>query len=458
MSQAMQQFNQSLQQSKANVADRALAQGNTLVQMSIGGVMQSMALQQYRDLNAVVERVTAEAKLSAENMMYRWTVKKKDGTKDEIKGLSIDAAMVLARNYGNCAAWADLVSETETHWTMVGYFVDRETGFISMRQFRQRKTESHGKFDADRQLDIAFQIGQSKAIRNAVVHGMPEKLKHIIEETAERAVAEELISGGMADAIKKVEKTFAKFDIDRAKLEHRLKKPVAQWGNDELVALRGIYQSIVDGVTSAENEFETPPAQTQAEAADDLLSFDEPAPKTKAEPAPKTKAEPAPKTKAEPAPKTKAEPAPEPPEPPEEIEKPVKAGTTIVPTENILRAYDAMGFSQGELEKLVLLPVDKWGEDEKLFLLNTFKQLRSGETSREKLFPPLVTTETPAQDLFFDEDVPLVETPGVTVVKRFVNGGKGDEATKGKRTRKNSAKKEEETPPAANDGSDDVDF
>jgi hypothetical protein len=58
-------------------------------------------------------------------------------------------------------------------WVFYARFTDIETGFSMERAYRQRKSQSSIKSrDADRQLDIAYQIGQSKAIRNCVVNSL----------------------------------------------------------------------------------------------------------------------------------------------------------------------------------------------------------------------------------------------------------------------------------------------
>lgn len=274
MTRAMSRLSNKMQQQQqqqgaagfaGQAADQGVALGHTMVHMAVGGVVQAVAVQSTRDLVEVQERVQQEAELSAESLMYRWTTKNKDGSRGEVKGLSIEAAMMLARNYGNCCAWADIVAEDQTHWTFQGYFLDRETGFISMRLYRHRKYDgARGRMDPERLQDIEFQIGQSKAVRNATLRGIPEGLKQLAEQTATQSTAKKLTRGGKAKGIEAVKRAFAKYDVKIGHLESRVGKKSKEWIDEDLAVLRQIYQSIVDGETSAENEFDLSGDKKQA--------------------------------------------------------------------------------------------------------------------------------------------------------------------------------------------------
>ena len=53
-------------------------------------------------------------------------------------------------------------------WIIYARLMDLETGFAMTRPFQQRKGQKAMKTDDARALDIALQIGVSKAIRNVV--------------------------------------------------------------------------------------------------------------------------------------------------------------------------------------------------------------------------------------------------------------------------------------------------
>ena len=72
-------------------------------------------------------------------------------------------------------------------WLIYARFTDYETGYSLTRPFQQRKSQRTMGEDADRQRDIAFQIGCSKAIRNVVVNALQSLLRLRLRGGAQRA-------------------------------------------------------------------------------------------------------------------------------------------------------------------------------------------------------------------------------------------------------------------------------
>ena len=137
----------------------------------------AIAVQRPRSISRVTKNVLEEAKLAGSAFFYRWEVKnKKTGRKSTVQGPSIDLAMCVARNYGNCVVDIE-GTETPTHYMLKGVFIDLETGFTVPRLYRQRKNQNiGGDYGDDRSEDIVFQIAQSKAQRNAIVKAVPNWL------------------------------------------------------------------------------------------------------------------------------------------------------------------------------------------------------------------------------------------------------------------------------------------
>lgn len=135
----------------------------------------AITVQKPRNLNEVMRRVLDEARLGGEDMYYSWSVRDAKGNLSVIEGPSINLAMSICRNYGNCVA--GILEDVEDHkdsWVFTGTFVDLETGFTFSRKFRQSKRSTvGGRMDDERKDDIRFQIGQSKAIRNTIIAAMP---------------------------------------------------------------------------------------------------------------------------------------------------------------------------------------------------------------------------------------------------------------------------------------------
>jgi hypothetical protein len=240
----------------SEMGEAVVAGGGTLQKVQTDFVT-AVAVQVPRDKKDVLARVIEECSFDPEGLIYAWTARNKDGSKGKISGPSIKMAMILSREWGNCATDAIVIDETDTHWTFKGFFIDLERGSTTPRLYRQRKPAAgKGRMDKDRTEDIDYQIGQSKAVRNAVVNAMPAWLMNKALKAARGELARELTKGGKADAIAKVKRAFAKWDVTVAMLEKRLDKKSGKWTADDLADLRAVYSAIDDGQTTADDEFD----------------------------------------------------------------------------------------------------------------------------------------------------------------------------------------------------------
>lgn len=231
-----------------------------------------------RDLDKLRTAVIREATYSRDSFFYAWSQNDKSkgpNGKSMIEGVSIDGAMILVRNWGNAACEPDLVDETPAYWLLRATFIDLETGFTSARLFRQRKNQKVGRHDDDRALDIQFQIGQSKAIRNAVVRCVPAWL---VDEAMDAARA------GAADRYKNVaesaERAIKAYDgqhkITQEQLERKLGKKRADWIPSDLVLLNAIFRALKEGMTSLGQEFSEDAAEPEAEDLGEVPPAGEP--------------------------------------------------------------------------------------------------------------------------------------------------------------------------------------
>src|SRR6266853_2553728 len=138
-----------------------------------------------RKTSAVLAEIRALAAAAGEAWYYRWPVKSKNDDSSSstkwIEGPSIKLANDLARVYGNCHVDVRVI-ENDTSWFFYAMFTDLETGFSMTRPFQQRKNQKSIRGSDDRQRDIAFQIGASKAIRNIVVNALQTYADYGFEE------------------------------------------------------------------------------------------------------------------------------------------------------------------------------------------------------------------------------------------------------------------------------------
>lgn len=228
----------------------------------------AVTVQKPRSLEMLRKACMQEASYSRENFTYAWTVadKNSDSGKSLIEGLSIDGAMILLRNWGNAVCEPTLVDETPTHWMMSATFIDLETGFTSSRLFRQRKSQSTGRMDAERSLDIQFQIGQSKAIRNAIARSIPQWL---VDESIEaaKASAAERYKNVAEHAARAIESYKKDFQVSVEQLERKLGKKQPDWIPADVVLLRAIFKGLKEGQTSVGQEFSSDDPVPAAPAA-----------------------------------------------------------------------------------------------------------------------------------------------------------------------------------------------
>jgi hypothetical protein len=221
------------------------------------GCRQAIVVHKARDMKAVENRIMFEAARMGEDFVYAWRQKDKmskepDG-KSLIEGLSIDGAMILARNWGNAAIVPRLVQETMTHFLIEASFIDLELGYTTIRLFRQRKGGAAGDYQDDRKEDIAFQIGQSKAIRNAIDKAIPSWLR------------DEAIEAAKSNAARKYDPPekhipavvdYAKgLGVTEAQLVARVGKPLVGWTPYDIVILRSAFKAIAKRESSVHSEF-----------------------------------------------------------------------------------------------------------------------------------------------------------------------------------------------------------
>lgn len=223
-----------------------------------------------RDMKVVVERVLAEASLAGELCLYGWDVRD-GGTKKRIEGLSIQSAMILARNYGNCIVDISGVIDRVDCWEVKAVFIDLETGVSICRPYRKAKqTKNTAKMrqkDAERAADIEYQTGISKAERNVTLHAMPIWLRHDMIGAAKDGALKKVDSAIEKDGIQKVREMIAdalkKFGVSMEQMEETLDVKMPDWSKHDIFTLRTSLQTLRDGMASVDTVFPGKPADEQ---------------------------------------------------------------------------------------------------------------------------------------------------------------------------------------------------
>ena len=228
-------------------------------QMGRGGALQVVApvgaikVAVERDDAKVLRRIKVLASAAGSRFYYRFPAKNKDGSSSNIEGPSIDCALAVARTWGNCDVDCRVMDEGD-HWIFHARFRDFETGFTLSRAFQQRKGQTTMKTkDPGRALDIVFQIGQSKAIRNVICNALGDVTAFAFEEA--RASFVDRIGSKLDYYRERAINRLAELKIELKRVEAVLGKPAKDWLAHDLARIIAELQAINDGMSSADETY-----------------------------------------------------------------------------------------------------------------------------------------------------------------------------------------------------------
>jgi hypothetical protein len=211
---------------------------------------------QLRNEAEILKKIRVYAQAAGDDFYYRWEVNnRRENRKDVVEGPSIKAALTVARLFGNCETNIR-VKDEGNHWIFYARFYDVETGYVLERAFQQRKGQQTGMKDQDRQLDIVFQIGQSKAIRNVICNALSPFTEFALQE-AKQAIVDK-IGKDVEGYRKKLIARFAELKIDIKRPELALGKPVEKWFAPDMARLIAEIQTVNDGMSDPDDVWPNP--------------------------------------------------------------------------------------------------------------------------------------------------------------------------------------------------------
>jgi len=210
----------------------------------------AITVQKPRNLDKVVAAMDREAEYAGKTFWYSWRDKKGN----LIEGPSIGLANSLAREWTNCGVTVDF-QETADTFIITPRFIDIEKGFQSERVFRQHKGVVQGNFDPERKLDMALQIGQSKAIRNVVCNAVPKWLVQRAIEKAKQAVVKGIDPKKLTELKKEIHEFFHERGITPEQLVAKAKRPMAEWTTMTIAAFQADMHAVETGEVSADEIF-----------------------------------------------------------------------------------------------------------------------------------------------------------------------------------------------------------
>lgn len=216
-----------------------------------------------RDVHRVLTTIKALASAAGEDWYYRFPVRdKKKGTTSFIEGPSIKLANDLAREYGNCEVDTRVI-DLGREWLIYARFTDLETGFSLTRPFQQNKAASRlGGDDDARRLDIALQIGTSKAIRNVVVNALQTYADEAFQ-AAKNSLVERIgrdLAGWRTRTVERLGQ-----QIDTKRVEHVIGRVAKDWLAPDVAKVIAMMRAVSEGMASLDETF--PPIANAEPAA-----------------------------------------------------------------------------------------------------------------------------------------------------------------------------------------------
>lgn len=206
-----------------------------------------------RNVQLVLEKCKNEAALGGDSFYYSWS---QGGS--IIEGLTVGAALMMIRNWGNCAVDVK-VQESPNGYIFYGAFIDLETGFNLVRPFKMSKQSPKTKegrdiYKGERGKDIIFQIGASKATRNVTLNAIPKYIADEVIEIAKKNVVKQVEKMGIPAATEKIIKKAEALKISFDRIEANYGKK-DNWNVNKIVAVMGALRSVEDGIESVDAVF-----------------------------------------------------------------------------------------------------------------------------------------------------------------------------------------------------------
>jgi hypothetical protein len=240
--------------------------GHSLVRSTTGiaeRIVGAQPVAKERDETKIRQRLKNLAAYAGEDWFYRFPIKQPGGGTSYIEGPSIKLANNVAREFGNNVTEVRELDVGDA-WVFYARFTDIETGFSMERAYRQRKGQTSIKTkDVDRQLDIVYQIGQSKAIRNVLTNALDFYCQYAFEEARNSLV--DKIGKDLIGWREKTIKGFAKMAVAIERVERIIGRAAKDWTAPDLAQVIAMARSITDGMATADETF--PPIEKVPAAA-----------------------------------------------------------------------------------------------------------------------------------------------------------------------------------------------
>jgi hypothetical protein len=206
-----------------------------------------------REPAKVLRALSQLAEAAGDEWYYRWPVNetyKDPETKQKktrvkwVEGLTIKGANAVVREFGNCDVQIDEVEDLGSYWILYARFIDLQTGTSMSRPYRQRMGQKGIKTDAERSLDIAFQIGTSKAIRNIVTNALADYSRFALEQAQDSNIKK--YEAKLPAYRDKLASRFEDLNFALARVEAVVGRKIGEWRAKDVARVMAMGASVAD--------------------------------------------------------------------------------------------------------------------------------------------------------------------------------------------------------------------
>jgi hypothetical protein len=216
-----------------------------------------------RDTQAKLKAAAWIGSMLGQDAYYSWTVHSKSGENSRVEGPTVDLAYALALEWGFNASRVVIVDRKDATVFFRAAYIDLITYVFVERDYVSTIRPAPGKFaekpeEKERWEVMQIQSAASKAVRGALIRGMPTWFVVEALRAARRAVQGKALKEGqtLEQAVAEAIKAFgASGWATEAVLVEYLGRPSKLWTVEDIVTLRETGQSIIRGEVTAAGVF-----------------------------------------------------------------------------------------------------------------------------------------------------------------------------------------------------------
>lgn len=209
-----------------------------------------------RDTVAAMDKILTDCQRKglAETAVYSYS---KGGT--DIEGPSIRLAEAIARQWGNLQYGVRELEQRKGESTVEAFCIDLETNVRSVKVFQvmHKRDTKNGSYPVTDQREIYELVANQGArrLRSSILAVVPGDVVDAAVEECSKTLAAKCDTS--PEAVKKMVEAFEKLHVTKEQIETRIQRKIDAITAAQIVALRKVYNSIKDGMSTPADWFAT---------------------------------------------------------------------------------------------------------------------------------------------------------------------------------------------------------